>query len=159
MLAAALMLGTWVAVAGYCLLLLARLWREPVLRRPVVILESDDWGPGPEQHAESLRRLADLLVRFRDSRGRHPTMTLAVVLAVPDTEHMRIHGTSGYSRVSLSAPRVFGDNRCHALGRDAGSVRFTASRHGTLLAARLAGCRRIRSWHRLVADSTGRADD
>ena len=98
-------LAVWVAVAGYFFLPLTRLWREPVLRRPVVILESDDWGPGPEQHAESLRRLADLLVRFRDSRGRHPTMTLAVALAVPDTEHMHAHGTSGYARVSLSAPR------------------------------------------------------
>lgn len=98
-------LAVWVAVGGYFFFPLARLWREPVLRRPVVILESDDWGTGPEQHAESLRRLADLLVRFRDSRGRHPTMTLAVVLAVPDTEHMRAHSTSGYSRISLSAPR------------------------------------------------------
>lgn len=107
MLAAALLcvLAAWIAVAGYFLLPLARLWREPVLRRPVVILESDDWGPGPKQHAESLRRLADLLVRFHDSRGRHPTMTLAVVLAVPDTEHMRAHVTSSYSRVSLSAAR------------------------------------------------------
>jgi hypothetical protein len=73
-------LAAWVAIAGCFFLPVARLWREPVLLRPVVILESDDWGPGPEQHAEILRRLADLLVRFRDSRGRRQTMTLAVVL-------------------------------------------------------------------------------
>jgi hypothetical protein len=27
-------------------------WREPVLRHPVLIIESDDWGPGPAQQAK-----------------------------------------------------------------------------------------------------------
>ena len=26
---------------------LDRLWRDPVFKRPVLVLESDDWGAGP----------------------------------------------------------------------------------------------------------------
>ena len=33
---------------------LIRLWREPALAAPVVIVESDDWGPGPVEDAEVL---------------------------------------------------------------------------------------------------------
>jgi hypothetical protein len=64
--------------------LLRRLWREPMLRWPVVIIESDDWGPGPDSDAEALRRVADVLGRHRDGTGRLAVMTLGMLLAVPD---------------------------------------------------------------------------
>ncbi len=59
------------------------LCREPVLSAPVLILESDDWGPGPASHAEKLQRLFSMLERYKDSEGRSPVMTLGVILAVP----------------------------------------------------------------------------
>ncbi len=64
---------------------LRRLWREPVLRHPLLIVESDDWGAGPVQaQATALDRLRRLLVKHRDAAGRHPVVTLALILAVPD---------------------------------------------------------------------------
>ena len=62
---------------------------SPFCVHRVLILESDDWGYGPQVQAERLDRLADLLADFRDTLGRHPVATLGVVLAGPDTE--RIH--------------------------------------------------------------------
>ena len=59
------------------------LWREPVLRRPILIFESDDWGPGPAWHAGRLASLRALLLRFRDAGGAPPVMTLGMVLAIP----------------------------------------------------------------------------
>lgn len=62
---------------------LLALWREPALRVPVVIFESDDWGAGPTEQAPALRWLRLMLARHTDSRGRHPVMTLGVTLAAP----------------------------------------------------------------------------
>lgn len=81
-------------------------WREPVLRAPVLILESDDWGYGPAEQAERLEYLAELLAGFRDQTGRHPVMTLGVVLAGPDTALMRAEDCRRYHRVSLDDPRL-----------------------------------------------------
>jgi len=77
-------------------------WSEPVLRAPVLILESDDWGYGPVEQAQALRRIADVLGRFRDDAGRHPMMTLGVVLAGPDTTAMRSSGLERYCRLSVA---------------------------------------------------------
>jgi hypothetical protein len=79
----------WLGVVGSVLLYYHRdlwaVWREPVLRYPVMIIESDDWGAGPvEPQANALNCLADILSRYQDQNGRHPVMTLALVLAVPD---------------------------------------------------------------------------
>lgn len=69
---------------------LLRLWREPVFRYPILIFESDDWGAGPvEAQATALNRLVDVLTRHTDCNGRHPVMTLALVLAVPDGPAIR----------------------------------------------------------------------
>ncbi len=81
--------------------LLAQLWAEPVLRRPVLIIESDDWGAGPLAQTEALQKLAALLSTFSDSEGRHPKMTLGVVLAIADTEAMRRADLSVYRRLTL----------------------------------------------------------
>ncbi len=84
--------------------LLWGLWREPVLSRPVLIIESDDWGAGPLEQAEGLRRLMRLLSRHQDCEGRHPKMTLGLVLAVADTRRMAEEQLAYYRRVELDKP-------------------------------------------------------
>jgi hypothetical protein len=100
-------------LAGTCTLLafvyrkaFADAWAEPVIRAPVLILESDDWGYGPVEQVQRLDRIAELLERFRDSRGSHPIMTLGVVLAGPDTDRIRVDGCRNYHRVTLADPRL-----------------------------------------------------
>lgn len=101
----------WLAISTALLALafrhaLSAAWREPVLRAPVLILESDDWGYGPLAQAERLDRIADLLAEFRDALGRHPVATIGVVLAGPDTERIRVDGGRMYHRVTLADPRL-----------------------------------------------------
>jgi hypothetical protein len=82
---------------------LAALWAEPVMRYPVLIFESDDWGAGPaEEQAAALNYLVDLLTQHMDHAGRHPVMTLALVLAVPDG--LAISRDRQYHRQCLDAP-------------------------------------------------------
>ncbi len=85
---------------------LSAAWQEPVLREPVLILESDDWGYGPLLQAERLDRIADLLAGFRDAFGRCPVATLGVVLAGPDIDRMRVDGSRTYHRLTLADPRL-----------------------------------------------------
>jgi len=100
-------------LAGSCALLvlayrgaMAARWREPVLCAPVLIFESDDWGYGPDGQSQALDRIAEALAAFRDRHGRHPVMTLGVVLAGPDTDRMRAEGCRTYHRVTLADPRL-----------------------------------------------------
>src|SRR5438034_9331146 len=81
-------------------------WREPVLRAPVLILESDDWGYGPLMQAERLDRVAEVLAGFRDASGRQPVATLGVVLGGPDTDRMCANGCRTYHRLTLADPRL-----------------------------------------------------
>lgn len=83
---------------------LARIWREPVLRHPVLIIESDDWGAGPLVQAQALDEVAAVLRRHRDATGRAAVLTVAVVLAVPDAEAIRASGR--YARIELDDPRL-----------------------------------------------------
>ena len=64
--------------------LLAAFWREPVLKRPALIIESDDWGAGPPEQSERLARIAAVLESYADAEGRRPVMTLGLVLRVAD---------------------------------------------------------------------------
>jgi len=98
-------------LGGACLLLaiayrrsISKAWHEPVLRVPVMILESDDWGYGPIEQSVILRRLTEVLVAHRDRAGRHPVMTLGVVLAGPDTAAMRSEGCLRYLRTAIGDP-------------------------------------------------------
>jgi len=75
-------------------------WCEPVLRCPVLIIESDDWGPGPTGQADALLAIARLLIHYPDSDGRRPVMTLGVVLATADGE--KIRGSGEYHRQSIA---------------------------------------------------------
>lgn len=80
------------------------LWREPVLRQTVLIIESDDWGAGPvAAQAAALNHLVNVLTRHQDSTGRHPVMALALVLAVPDGPSIRRDGH--YHRITLEDPK------------------------------------------------------
>ena len=102
MLAAMLLL--WAAVLlAFARPLAARL-REPVLRHPVLIIESDDWGAGPLAQAEALHRLSALLQSVRDLRGRPAVMTLGVVLEVPDGARIAASACSEYHALSLAEP-------------------------------------------------------
>lgn len=82
---------------------LSILWREPVFRCPVLVLESDDWGAGPHSQAQALRDIVEVLERHRDAVGRMPMLNLALVLAVPDGQAISTDGR--YHRVSLDDPR------------------------------------------------------
>lgn len=97
----------WLLVSGVLLAihhrrLLLAWWREPVLRRPVLIFESDDWGPGDASHARALQKLAAVLAAYRDSDGRHPVTTLGIVLALADTARIRETDITAYFRTSLA---------------------------------------------------------
>ena len=81
---------------------LSAFWAEPMLARPVLIFESDDWGPAGEIHAERLRALSALMSRFHDCEGNHPVVTLGVVLAVADGQRIRADELRHYHRRLLS---------------------------------------------------------
>ena len=97
----------WVLVVLGILLLYRRellaLWREPMLKVPVLIIESDDWGAGPLEQAPALLRIASILERYQDRMGKHPVMTIAVILAVPDGAAIRESGH--YHRTELNTTR------------------------------------------------------
>ena len=71
---------------------LAARWREPVLKYPVLAIESDDWGAGPLAQADLLARLAACLQRMRDAAGRPAVMTLGMVMEVPDGARIAADG-------------------------------------------------------------------
>jgi hypothetical protein len=75
-------------------------WQEPVWRRPVMIIESDDWGAGIAEQASALENIADLLICFTDCDGRRPVMTLGMILATADGEKTLAGGR--YQRQMIS---------------------------------------------------------
>lgn len=96
----------WLASSFALLIALYRrtilaLWREPVLARPVVIIESDDWGVGPASDANMLGTIAELLGRVRDDNGHPAVMTLGLVLGQPDGASILASGGTRYRRKTL----------------------------------------------------------
>lgn len=77
-------------------------WREPMLKRPVLIIESDDWGTGPAEQAEQLARIAAVLGSYRDDDGHRPVMTLGLVLSIADGARITAEGFRHYHRKSLN---------------------------------------------------------
>jgi hypothetical protein len=126
----ALVPALWVMMVATILLVyrreLLRVWREPVLRHPVLILESDDWGAGPLEQAKALRDIAHVLARHRDASGRLPVMSLALVLAVPDGPAIR--AGASYRRVEFDDPRFAAVLAALRSGRDGGV--FALQLHG-----------------------------
>ena len=129
---------------------LRALWREPVLVRPVVIVESDDWGPGPDTDAARLRELATMLAAIRDEEGRPAVMTVGVVLGVPAGAAITATGGRVYVRRSL-ADGEFEDIVAAIRDGCAAGV-FALQRHGLehfwpeALLARLGGDDTLRQW-------------
>ena len=93
----------WGTLLFYVRRQLTALWREPVIKHPVLVLESDDWGAGPLVQAEALEQLRALLQRHHDGKGRPAVMTLGVILEVPDTQAMAKHPDS-YLGKDVRAP-------------------------------------------------------
>lgn len=149
--------GVLLAFAGP---LLAR-WREPVLRRPVLVIESDDWGAGPLLQASALGRLVALLQGIRDDSGRPALMTLGVVLEVPDGARVAAADCTEYHPLLLSDVCFDGVRSAIQDGIDAGV--FVPQLHGQchywppalLAAAQVDG--RVRDW--LVAASPAATED
>ena len=126
--AALIWLSCLVLLASWQRRLLLRLWREPMLRRPVVIVESDDWGPGPPSDADALRQIADVLARHRDAVGRPAVMTLGMLLAVPDMNGTKRAGEMTYRAALISESRFQSILGVIQQGTDAGV--FSAQLHG-----------------------------
>ena len=100
-----IVLAAWFVITGIFVVLygwrgMVATWREPVLRRPVLIIESDDWGPGPVEQASALRRIADILAKFSDCDGRRPVMTLGMILATADGR--KILSSGSYQRRKIT---------------------------------------------------------
>ncbi len=75
--------------------LLRATWHECYADEALLVIESDDWGPGDDGHAERLRALYELLARHRDNSGRPVVLTADMVLAVPD---LRASDSNDYTR-------------------------------------------------------------
>jgi hypothetical protein len=103
-------------------------WREPVLRHPVLIIESDDWGPGPVSHAQALRSLRDLLTAHRDMTGRPPVMTLGLILSLPDGEAIAASDFTAYRARLVTDPAYADILAALRAGIDAGV--FVPQLHG-----------------------------
>ena len=118
----------WIAVLLAFAGPLAARWREPVLRHPVLIIESDDWGAGPLTQADALTRLSVLLQRVRDRSGHPAVMTLGVVLEVPDGPRVAATGCTEYYALPLADARFDTVRAAMQAGIDAGV--FAPQLHG-----------------------------
>ena len=104
-LALAMVLVLWAGVLLAFAGPLAARWREPVLRQPVLIIESDDWGAGPLAQADALARLTETLQRVHDCSGRPALMSLGVILEVPDGACIAESSCTEYHALPLTDPR------------------------------------------------------
>ena len=140
--------------------LIAR-WREPVLKNPVLIIESDDWGAGPLAQADVLHQLSNRLQGIRDSSGRPALMTLGVVLEVPDGDRIAASNCTEYHALALADPRFDSVRTAMQAGMAAGV--FAPQLHGqchywppALLAAAQANTN-VRDW--LTASGPAATED
>ena len=108
--------------------LIAACWKEPVLKNPVLIFESDDWGPGVEDDALQLKSIADLLDKYKDGEDRQPVMTLGVVIAVPDSKKIKAADYKSYYRETLADEKFV--SILKAMFDGMGTGVFTAQLHG-----------------------------
>lgn len=107
---------------------LKRLWHEPALAGPVVIVESDDWGPGPESDARVLTSIAASLGGIRDAAGHPAVMTLGAVLGVPDGTAILADECRRYWRSTLDEPQYA--PIVHAIQQGCAAGVFALQRHG-----------------------------
>lgn len=87
------LLVLWVGVTALLALrfrgLISACWQEPYFLELPVLIESDDWGPGPDWHAERLQALTSLLAGIHDTTGRSAVLTADMVLSVPDAAGLK----------------------------------------------------------------------
>lgn len=102
---------------------LLNLWREPVLRVPVLAFESDDWSPQPQSQAGALRALSEVLARHRDVDGNPGLMTLGLVSTSPQLEP-----TGAVQWIDWSDPQVASTRSAVLEGVEAGI--FALQLHG-----------------------------
>lgn len=95
-------LGFWSVCLGALWLwkksLFIATWREPYFADTPVLIESDDWGPGGEFHAERLTQLLSMLATHQDAVNRTAVLTADLVLAVPDVAQIERDGSGQYFR-------------------------------------------------------------
>ncbi|MCP4993972.1 MAG: hypothetical protein GY934_09335, partial [Gammaproteobacteria bacterium] len=89
--------------------LFTKTWQEPYFHESLILIESDDWGPGAEFHADRLQGLLECLVQHKDSTGRNAILTADVVLAVPDTVAISNSSPPSYHRRLLDSefPNIY----------------------------------------------------
>lgn len=103
-------------------------WREPVLRRPILIIESDDWGAGPFEQAIALHKISTLLQSICDRKGRPAVMTLGIILEVPDGPRIAATHCTEYHPLHLTDPRFDATRSTIQEGIEAGV--FSPQIHG-----------------------------
>lgn len=128
-----ILLLVWVCVSLAFLLAchgrtLRALWLEPTLGRPVIIIESDDWGVGPRSDAHMLTSIAATLAGVLDADGRAPVMTLGLVVGHPDGPAILASGLAKYRRRVLDEPSLAPIVTAIRAGCDAGV--FALQWHG-----------------------------
>ena len=100
-----LILGFWAICLGglwsWKKSLFTATWREPYFADTLVLIESDDWGPGGDFHAERLYALLSMFARHKDTVSRSAVLTADVVLAVPDVARMSQDLSGEYYRCML----------------------------------------------------------
>lgn len=64
-------------------------WHEPYFSSPMLVIESDDWGPGGSEYEEGLRRVIEVLRKYKDRKGHPAVLTANVVLSAPDPETIK----------------------------------------------------------------------
>jgi len=71
-------------------------WHEPYFSCPVLVIESDDWGPGGSEYEEGLRCVIEVLRKHKDRKGHSAVLTANVVLSAPDPEIIEKNGYTQY---------------------------------------------------------------
>ncbi len=127
-LAVAFVLVAWIAILWTYRRELYCAWKEPVLKEPVMILESDDWGPGPREDARRLDRLGEVLRGYRDEQGHPPVATLGVILGTADPERIREADFKRYFRQTLQSEKF--KEICNAMVRGSEEGVFALQLHG-----------------------------
>lgn len=99
-----------------CLLLLwlwksplfKKTWQEPYFAETLILIESDDWGPGGDFHAIRLKTLLAAINQHRDSVNRPAILTADIVLSVPDMPKITAANDGSYHRKTLeSFPEIY----------------------------------------------------
>lgn len=85
----------WIfTVVFYLKKYLIPLWKEPFFKNPILVFESDDWGPGPASDADSLYKISDILIRHKDKQGSAAVMTIGLILSIPKANSINIFSDS-----------------------------------------------------------------